>query len=364
MMMKNFRLSSKFIVIIILLLCTITTLSAAYKFEWDAAGGAGNLNNLYVDDEDEDPDPTPRRYLKGEWYNKPGYLGRFIYTGEGNNSLIFTNIGPVPEKAGKNSDKFHYTQVGHADRWRRVFFVATIIGRKHDGSRNLIFPDNNTILEKDGDVLTMPPNGAGPEQYDTSDPTYTGGFNDQGVSGTGAAFKYIYPYQYYWIDLTVIRMDKDRDLENGAYESYIGINGTGVSMTLSLGGYVDSSTRIESYAFSVERVAPDIIPFEELMQKKTLNSSYLVGYLHYNSVDKRAKIYFASDSSGTVTNFKFNSGTNNFPYKVGFKSNIPAMSLTEIASTSTKFSTTSNKIPAISPVYGEEQDQYVLYGEI
>lgn len=361
-MLKRFGLRNKILGIIILLLCTISALSAAYRFEWDAAGGVGNLNNLDVDEEDEDPDPKPKKYENGEWYSKPGFLGRFVYTGEGGNELVFTNIGPVASRAGGNSNKFHYTQVGHADRWRRVFLVATIIGRTHDGARVLVTP--NTILEKHGDILSMPQEGAGIEEYNTSDLAYTGGYNSQGVFGTGVAFKYVYPYQYYWIDLTVIRMDKDRDLEDGAYESHIGINGTGVSMALSLGGYVDSPSRIESYAFSVERVAPDIIPFEELKEKKTLSSSYLVGYLRYNSVDKRAKIYFASDSSGTATNFQFKSGTNSFPYKVAFKSNIPSISLAEIISVNTKFSTTYNKVSAISPVYGETQDQYVLNGEI
>lgn len=263
-----------------------------------------------------------------------------MYTGEGDNELVFTNIGPVPSKAGGSSDKFHYTQVGHTDRWRRVFLVATIIGRTHDGARIPLSPI--TILQRSGDILTIP-DGAGNETYPVDDPNFGKGYNDQAElyseSASDPDYNWVYPYQLYWDDITVNSMDTDRDLENGAHESQIGINGNGVSMALSLGGYVDSSKRIESYSFNVDRVSPDIIPFGELLQKKTLNNSYLVGYLRYNSVDKRAKIYFASDNGGNFTNFKFQSEVNSFPYKVGFKSNTLPGSLTEITSTNTKFPT-------------------------
>lgn len=359
------RAKSKLIAFLIILLISIPTLFAANSWQWDAAGGAGSLNNLDLEDEDEDPDPKPNKYKNGEWWSKPGFLGRFVYTGEGDNELTFTNIGPVPTSAGGNSDKFHYTRVGHTDNWRRVFLVATIIGRTHDGTRVPLSP--NTILERSGDILTIP-DGAGNETYPVGDPNFGKGYNGQGELYSGSAsdpdYNWVYPYQLYWVDITVIRMDKDRDLEDGRYESQIGINGNGVSMALSLGGYVDSSQRIESYSFNVDRVSPDIIPFGELLQKKTLNNSYLVGYLRYNSVDKRANIYFASDHSGNFTNFMFQSGVNSFPYKVGFKSNTPPGSLTEITSTNTKFPTTSTKVPVVSPVFGETQNQYVLNGEI
>lgn len=353
------------VMFLIILVLGISTLHATNSWQWDAAGGAGKLNNLDLEDEDEDPDPKPNKYRNGEWYTKPGFLGRFIYTGGADNELVFTNIGPVASKAGGNSDKFHYTRVGHTDNWRRVFLVATIIGRTHNGTRIVFTP--NTILERSGDILTIP-DSAGSETYTAADPNFGRGYNNVGqlYSGVGSdpAYNYVHPYALFWVDITVIRMDKDRDLEDGPYESQVGINGEGVSMALSLGGYVESSQRVESYSFSVDRVAPDIIPFEELFLKKTLNNSYLVGYLRYNSVDKQANIYFASDNGGTITDFKFRSGIHNFPYKVGFRSNTPSGPLTEITSIYTRFPTTSYKIAETSPIFGETQKQYVLKGEI
>jgi len=136
---------------------------------------------------------------------------------------------------------------------------------------------------------------------------------------------------------------------------------------LNLVGYKGSaSSSLDSYSFSVDRTCPDSIPFETLLDSKSLASSYLVGNLRYQSVDTKARVKLASAPTGGV-DFKFESGSYNFPYTVGFKSTNPAGGLIPITATHNTFPTTSNKVEISSPMdefAGEKQNQFVLNGEI
>lgn len=355
-----------FICFLCVLLITPWILSAT-SLKWDAAGGAGSLGGLNIGSADSPSSSSG--YSSGEYYNKDGFLGRFVYKGPAN-ELEFKNIGPA---ASGGSNNFYYTKTNATDRWRRYFFVASIHAYTHNGTEKRNIGNANTIIENLNDKIILVI-GAGAEEYDTSESTYSGGYNNQGVFGTGPTYKYVYPYKYYWIDLTVIRTNNSQNLgwawgnpANGAYESQVSITGNGISMALNLVGYRGSaSSSLDSYSFSVDRACPDSIPFEELLHSRNPASSYLVGNLRYQSVDTKARVKLASAPTGGV-DFKFESGSYNFPYTVGFKSTNPAGGLIPITATHNTFPTTSNKVEISSPMdefAGEKQNQFVLNGEI
>ncbi len=359
---------------------------ASATLYWDSAGGEGILGQLNLGTSDS-PSTSSSYRNTNEYYTKEGFLGRFVYEGPPT-QLEFKNVGPT---ATGGSDALYYTDIGTTDRWRRYFLVATIVAFTHpnpnNGNRTRIniskdIDGANTIIENPlvttSSTINLA-NGAGIEQYDTNSPLYSGGYTWQGVFGTGASYKYVYPYDIIWIDLTVIRASESNDLSNNwgnlrtrTFESQIRITDTNqaISMTISLGGYTRStSSASDMYSFTVNRMSADIIPFNELIQKTTSSNSYHVGNVAYQSVNSKATVKFSSDLEGNQGNFKFIDKTDLhalkvIPYNVGFKSITPFNNNTVQVTNTTTFPTTTNKVTVTSPIYGETEKQYVLEGEI
>ena len=326
---------------------------------WDSAGGNGTLGNLDV----STADSTNVDYTSGQYYTLDGFLGRFRYQGEANNIITITNTGPFAS-GGNPGNYFFFTKNGDTSRWRRVFFVATIKAFLHTNTEGTILGTYNTIVDNPGDSIVIPA-GAGTEEYDTGDPSYTGGYNAQGTWGLGSTFTYKYPYKYIWFDLTIIRTNFSNKLNKGLYESRVLLSGDGISMSLNLTGiHGNISEAPGSYSFVLERTAPSTIPFQELIQKTTFTNSYPVGNVRYNAVDTRARIFFASNPEGTLADFRFVSPRGSFPYHVVYSPRIPSGFATKIDSPTKVFPSTASPVPITSPTHGETEQQYQLDGEI
>jgi hypothetical protein len=361
----NIRTTGFACCLILLLLWFPWALNSA-SLVWDSAGGVGELGQLNIGSADSPS--ASSSYINGDHYSKDGFLGRFVYEGPATD-LEFTNIGSVPSGGGSS---FYYTKTTDTNRWRRYFMVASLVAFDHAENRIVIRQSTsaqNTIIENSNDKVVLT-NGAGTDEYITSDPTYAGGYNAQGVFGNGSTYKYVYPYKVYWIDLTVIRSSNTNSLNNGAYESQIRIADTrnGISMSLSLGGYRGSTTsNPEQFSFSINRVCPDSVPFGELALKNSSANSYLVGYVTYQSVERRANVRFASNYAGDQVNFLFRNvafPTDTIPYQVGFKSITPSANIATISSASNSFASTTSRVAVTSTIYGETENQYLLTGEI
>lgn len=352
----------------VMMLCIMSILSPLYgaSLEWDSAGMNGLLDNLDIGTNDTNDNPV--YYQDGQHYDLDGFLGRFVYQGPANNTLTFTNSGPVASGPGTNSNAFYYTKDNNTARWRRVFLVGTMKGWYHSGgSTSEPIGTSNTIITSQGDTLVIPV-GAGPEQVSPSDPGYSGGYDASGTWGNGPAYVYAYPYAYIWIDLTVVRTRDSSGFkrnDRGGYQSKLMVRGDDVALQLMLTGYYSTaSAQGDSYAFELERACPETIPFEELLACTTAADSYLVGYVRYYSVDTLAKIYFAADELGSSVDFRFSSDRGSFPYSVVYNPIEPQGSLVPINSINNRIWSTTSPIPYYSPIYGEQQDRYVLHGEI
>lgn len=334
------------------------TISAA-SLIWDSAGGNGQLGNLDLSSSDS----TSVDYTTGEHYSREGFLGRLIYQGDANLVLTATATGPAATST-PNGNYWYFTKTDDTSRWRRVFFVATIKAYLHTNTEGPILSTYNTIIENPGDTITIPA-GAGSEQYDTNDPSYTGGYNAQGTWGFGTSYRYKYPYRYIWIDLTTIRTTTSRRLKSGEYELGMLLSGNGISAHLNLTGrYLNFSGASGSYSFVLERTCPSTIPFQELIERTTYTNSYQVGIVRFNSVDTPARVFFASDSQGLFTDFRFTSNRGSFGYHVVYTPRIPSGYATKIDSTNKIFPSSANPVPFTSPTHGETEQQYQLEGEI
>ncbi|HCG62292.1 MAG TPA: hypothetical protein DIW48_01685 [Sphaerochaeta sp.] len=332
---------------------------SATSFIWDSAGGNGLLGNLDL----STADSTSVDYTTGQHYSRDGFLGRFVFQGEAGTTLTVTSTGPLATST-PSGNYFYFTKTDDTNRWRRVFFVATIKAYLHSNAEGPILGTHNTIIDNPGDSITIPA-GAGAEEHNTSDPSYSGGYNTQGTWGFGSAYRYKYPYKYIWIDLTTIRTTTSRRLKNGLYELGLLLSGDGISAHLNLTGrYQNYSGAPGSYSFILERTCPPTIPFQELIENTTYTNSYPVGTVRFNSVDTRARMFFASDSQGLFTDFRFASDRGSFGYHVVYTPRIPSGYATKIDSTTKIFPSTANPVPFTSPTHGETEQQYQLEGEI
>lgn len=310
---------------------------------YDPSGG-GKLSGLNVGS--ADTPITPNSYISGSFTGKEGYLGRYVYHGEPNITLTFTNLG-----SQGLGNKFYYTRLNNTTVYREFFIVARILGLKHNGGTPVAL-GNNVIIVNSNETVTIP-SGAGDELI--PDPNVSFAYNKEG--GWGKSKNHIYKYQYkdIWIELTVIRTNNNNLpflLAWGGFESQIAINGTDISTALNVSGYYFwRYGEPGSYLFSVERTCPPVIPIDELFDKKTPANSYLVGYVRYNSKETAANLYFASDAGGTAADFRFTSGANSFPYYVAYYPITPTGTVTKVDSPSKQFSST--KIDNDHIIYGE-----------
>lgn len=354
-----------------MLLCVLLLLSTSVpilsnSLTWDSGRGVGELENLNM--ASADTNTSTSYYSTGEHYGLPGFLGRFVYQGTAGNTLSFVNSGPVATGGSASPNSFYFTKTNDTSRWRKVFFVATAKGLTHGESGLRILP--NVIIDSNGDTLTLPA-GAGTEQVDPFAAGYSGGYDANGVLGSGPSFIYLYPYRLIWIDITVIRTgttsgNLGNTASRGGYVSQLLIQGSGLSMGLTLAGYIQNTgSQPDSYAFELERVCPDIIPFDELVIKNSYLDSYKVGNVRFYSVDTPASVYFASDAAGTATDFRFVSPRGSFAYYVLYDAITPAANAVSVSSVASRFSSTSSPVTFTSPLYSNETElRYILNGEV
>ena len=258
--------------------------------------------------------------------NTDGYLGRYLYQG-GPVTLTVNQISSAP--SGVSNPRFFYTFVSYDGSlypfsWKEYFLVFRIRGERHDSGQN-DFMGVNVIIEQSGDQLAIP-YGAGSETVAPGEQ----GYDEEGIQGVydgSNGFIYRYPYRYISVDATVVRTTRENDLSGYFvqyfYSSTIQITGNGVSNILSYEGEVRnlgwwSSTNPNSFSFGIERVAPEYIPFTDLINKTTLSNSYLAGYVSYNSPDTSGTVGFYSDPGGTVTDFTFYSSVSGAPVTIPY----------------------------------------------
>ncbi|NCB02290.1 MAG: hypothetical protein EOM67_09020 [Spirochaetia bacterium] len=264
-----------------------------------------------------------------EYWSYDGFVGRLAYLGDPN-TITVDNIGPTAF-ATSNPPRFYYTRmnwysgVSDPDAWREIFFTARVKARDHNNGTVNLNNNKNYVIENPGDTFSVP--GAG-EELVTSGPAY----NESGTYGTyNASTGFIYKYQYkiLWIDFTAIRTTNNRNLSGnqnkGYYESYVRVKGDGVYQVLSLEGFYDpfpNDENPDAYSFSIERLAPDIIPFTELITRTSRQNSYLAGHVRFHSTETTGSVGFYANSSGTSTNFFFSATVAgnqiSFPYSVAF----------------------------------------------
>ncbi|NCB01754.1 MAG: hypothetical protein EOM67_06255 [Spirochaetia bacterium] len=348
---------------VIIMFCSLSLLYSA-SLIWDPAGTNGLLHglNIRVSDSKTNPSSYNKDYTH---YNLDGFLGRFTYQGEQDVVLTFIAEYPMPSNSTQ-AQYFNFTKVDDSERYRRIFFVTTVKGERHNGNEGPILITDNVKIISSGDTLTIP-QGAGSELLESPSSPTNLGYNLNSDQGFGPTYIYKYPYKYVWIDITVIR-DTENNINNnsynGSYTHAFSINGEGISSQVNLSGYRTSQSNGISYFLTVERTCPEFIPFSALVGYTTIQNTYPVGLLRYQSAINDATVSFYSNSNGTGTDFKFiNSQGRTIDYYVVFKSQVPNITNPiKIDSTHNSFSTTN--ITFTSPTYGENASQKSLQGDV
>ncbi|PKL12296.1 MAG: hypothetical protein CVV52_10665 [Spirochaetae bacterium HGW-Spirochaetae-8] len=297
-----------------------------------------------------------------EYYSYPGFVGRLIYQGEGN-TLTVLNGGPV---ASSSNGRFYFTAINRVTRWREFVIVLRVKGLTQSGG-TVDYVGTNYVISAPGQ--SIPVVGAGDQTVAIGELGYNSTGGGPVVYNGSNGYQYKHRFKYLWIDVTLMRTEKVRDYKNSFYETYIEIIGTGVHAVITKAGERGSPSGTDpmSYVFSVERAEASAIPFSDLISRTSMATSYLAGYVNYMASDWRARVYFASNSTGTATDFRFSATVNGinrtFPYYVAFVPVQPSGTTRTISSTSITFPTTSSPVTVSSPINGTNT-VYILRGEL
>ncbi len=356
----------------------LTSLIFANAIVYESVGGSLVGLDLDANHSSGNPEVNPYNiwdYTYGEYYDTDGFLGRYVYQG-GPVTLTITQITPMPYYV--TVPRFYYTHVdpfGNNDSssWKEYVLLVRIKGELHDGN-DLDFMGYNIIVEQSGDQVTIP-YGAGAETVSVGEAGYDSAGNLGTYDGTND-YVFRYPFLYMWLDVTVLRTQNDMNLssrwDRGYYSSAVQITGDGISNSLSYEGEVSSgnwTSNPDSFSFGIERVAPEYIPFTDLIDKTTLSNSYLAGYVAYSSPETSGDIGFYADPVGTSTSFYFSSTVNgvpvSIPYHVIFdpviSGNVSQPTLVSMMNNS--FSTDYRQVA--SPIgWGQTSTGYMLTGEV
>lgn len=321
------------------------------SLDYDQA--TGNLDGFSVTTTDS-PNYSSGYENSTEVWDKSGFIGRLLYVGEPT-TFTFTNIGSNPYGTSNNRFYFILNNTGTANTavWKEFFFVARAKGITQGGSQ-YAFTSVNSVIANNGGSFSLA-FGAGPELVAVGQTGYD--TNRQSGIYTGSnAFRYKYPYQAIWIDLTLIRTNVSKSIyTRGYYESHIRIStNTGLCHELHLGGeYIPRSNHIEpeAYFFGIEELYTQAFPFTELENRNTVASALEVATIRYTSHVDQAQIRIASNATGTDTNFRFTSDEGlSFPFKVVYDGTLPNLAAVEVTPSSNTFATVSSTLP--SPVGG------------
>jgi len=301
-----------------------------------------------------------------EVWRESGYAGRLIYTGDPT-TLTISSSGTAATETQNNRFYFTYLMNGtyQSYRWREFFIVARVKGLyQGSGNNQHDFSGMNSVVANNPGTIPIA-HGAGNEEVQINE----WGYNTQAqraIYNGSNGYRYKYPYQYIWIDLTLIRTSSKNDLRKAFYESQLKATTTeGLSYTLRLiGKYKNPNSNSEPspYYFGVERTIEDTFPFT-LLETKTSTNNYLkVGKLRYSSEDSAATIHLASNEEGTSDMYLFVSPHgDHFPYSVVFDATLPNRSPVTMT-TSTLAATELMQI--YSPIDNTDSDIHVLEGDI
>ncbi len=313
--------------------CTVLCLILAFPFFLFSATltydtGSGSLAGLIIDDGIE--------YFAGDsalqTYNYStswGYLGRFLYEG-GPTTLTVSTLHPSPSTV--NNGRFYYFYIDNKSaidygRWKEAVLLFRLYGLDRNGD-TIDIDGSNTVIAAPGDTVSITV-GAGDAPVIVGEDGYDSSGNFGTYNGTNG-FQYRYEYTTLWFDVTVVKTPYENSIKKGYYSSSIYLSGDGVSSDVYIEGQTYSTnpsspslgTGVYSFNFNIERMAPEFIPFTDLINKTTLSNSYLAGILTFNSSDVSGSVSFSSESSSINTAFKFVStvaGTTvSIPYHVVF----------------------------------------------
>ncbi len=344
-----------------MLLASVSTVSAD-TFIYEQRDGSHTGFNINAADTTANPivsSTAISSYASGDHTSLDGYIGRYVYTGSGT-TLEVQNQGVIPD--GQSAESFYYTWNGYMatreegiiflvdnSSWRRVFYTARVKGIRHDDS---VIDINgvNTLITSSLDTIDLT-DGAGNETVGIGEDGYDASGNPGVYDGTNG-YSYLYPYRSLYFDLAVIRVDESSNLGSSNffknlfkseykwykdyyneslanqivyYKDTLTMKGGGISQVLALEGFQIPGSETEvsaytppAYSFSIEKRAPDLIPFNELRQKTALSNSYLAGYLRFSSTDVSGTVGFYADPIGTSTDFTFTATVNGDPTGFGY----------------------------------------------
>ncbi len=361
---------------ILILFMTLSGILWANTFVYETVTGSLSglqLNEDYSYDNPEAYEYTIPYYADDEYWDTDGFLGRFIYQGTPNTLTVETHH---PGPTTYNDGRFYYfyvnsTGMNDYDTWKEYFLLFRIKGRFHNGG-TYDLDGQNIVIEYPGTEVDIPV-GAGTERVSAGE----WGYNESGdydlYDGVNG-YEYLYRFSHLWVDVTVIRTVNERDLKKnkGYYSSSLHITGDGIDNSIWFEGEVSAKwfhMDPDSYSFGIERIAPETIPFTDLID--SFWSSYRVGYLSYNSEDVPGYVSFSADLGGQSTDFFFSPIADEvdaqIPYYVIFDPVIsgdtegPTIVGTTFG-TKNEFSTDYREIT--SPIGGANNYQYAVTGYI
>lgn len=359
-----------YIVLVLMVVSSFGHLSAVVLM-FETSTGTISGFDLTISESDR-----PSNYeVSTQYYGNSGFIGRLVYQGAPC-TLRFSNGGTVALQTVYN--RFYFTRVDNSgtsypSAWREFFLVTRTKGLYHGGGQHDYSNINQVVANNNGTIEFE--YGAG---FETVSVGQTG-YNTVGQSGIydgTNGYQYKYRYKYLWTDVTLIRTSQSKNLNNnnrGYFESliYVSIDGAdSLSTNLNLiGQYNPRSyhTEPDAYIFGVERTAPDLIPFSELVTKTNYQNAYAVGTLRFHSIESIGTVRFASNLAGTETNFQFSTTVagqvRTFPYHVVFVPTIAAQtSPTTINSAYTSFNSKSYTMPTV--IGGTPNVEQVLIGDL
>lgn len=331
-----------------ILSCNLMVFSGSLNYD----RATGNLDGFLVTTTDSPNYPSGYENATEVW-DKSGFIGRLLYLGEPT-TFTFTNIGRDPSGTSNNRFYFILNNTGTADTavWKEFFIVARAKGITQGGSQ-YTFTSVNSVIANNGESFSLA-YGAGTELVTVGQTGYDTN-RQSGIYNGSNAYRYKYPYQIIWIDLTLIRTSASSSITRGYYESHIRIStDTGLCHELHLSGeYKPRTNHLEPdpYFFGIEQLYTQAFPFSELENRNTPASALEVATIRYTSHIDQAQIRIASNVAGNDTNFRFTSDEGlSFPFKVVYDGTIPNLAAVEVTPSSNTFTTVSNTVT--SPVGG------------
>ncbi|MBN2858709.1 MAG: hypothetical protein JXK93_00430 [Sphaerochaetaceae bacterium] len=367
---------------LVIFLLVLLTLGTGFANSLVYETGTGSLIGFRLDQNhssnnpEVSPSSIPYYMYVNNLSNTAGHLGVYVYQGDPV-TLTVSQLSPIPTDI--SDPRFFFTRIGFygeqdGSSWKEYFLAFRMYGQRHDlSSEDLL--GMNILVEESGDQVTIT-QGSGTETVAVNEQ----GYDESGVLGTydgSNGFIYRYPYRYIYLEVTAVRTTREYALGSlfveYYYSSTIQITGNGVSNSLSYEGEVRSlgwwtGTNPDSFSFGIERVAPEYIPFTDLINKTTLSNSYLAGYVSYNSPDTSGTVGFYSDSGGTGTDFTFYSTVSGIPVTIPYhvifdpviSGNTSSPSIVSQANNS--FSTEYRKVSSV--INNSQNRENILTGDI